>query len=186
MEHGWIGHTRTLFEELVRVPLLIRPPSSSPAVVLRPVSLVSLAPTVLELLCGPGMEEEYLLQGPSLAPLLRGESEIEDDPGIFIEVEFEQPESYAAEKTAYKKAVVEEQWKLIRDESDGSLELYDLEADPGEQENMARVRPEVRDRLLARLEERARELEDAAAVPGLLELDEKELEQLRGLGYLED
>jgi arylsulfatase A-like enzyme len=186
MEHGWIGHTRALYEELVRVPLLIRPPSGSPAVIAQPVSLVSLAPTILELLCGPGLVGEYLLQGPSLAPLLRGESGIEDDPGVFIEVEFEQPESYAAEKTAYKKAVLEGPWKLIRDENDGSLELYDLEADPGEQQNLAGIRPKIRGRLLTRLEQRAGELEADAATPSLLDLDEKELEQLRGLGYIED
>ncbi len=186
MDHGWIGHTRTLYEELVRVPLLIRTPSGTPAEVKQPVSLVSLVPTVLELLCGPGMEEEFLFQGPSLVPLLGGEHEIADDPGIFIEVEFEQPESYAAEKTAHKKAILEGRHKLIRDETTGELELYDLEADPGEQENLARLRPVIRDRLLGRLEERAAALEADAAVPGLLELDEKELEQLRGLGYIED
>ena len=50
LERGWIGHTRSLYDELVRVPLIVRPPGGPPApqVVDALVSLVSLAPTVLD------------------------------------------------------------------------------------------------------------------------------------------
>lgn len=190
MEHGWIGHTRSLYEELVRVPLIIRVPGGAPAVVHRPVSLVSLVPTLLDLLCGSVLDEEYAFQGPSLAPLLgggeanRGEWD-GDAEDIFFEVSFDQPEEWGAEKTAHKKGILLDGWKLIRDETGGGLELYNLDNDPGESTNMAEARPAVRDRLLARLEARVESL-GAAADTRRMELDERELEQLRGLGYLED
>jgi len=190
MEHGWIGHTRSLYEELVRVPLIIRVPGAAPAVVHRPVSLVSLVPTLLDLLCGPCLDEEYTFQGPSLAPLIGGEEANQgegdaDAEGIFFEVSFDQPEDWGAEKTAHKKGILLDGWKLIRDEAGGGLELYNLEQDPGETANLAQARPGVRDRLLARLEARVQRLGTAVDAQRL-ELDERELEQLRGLGYLED
>jgi len=67
-EHGGIGHRRTLFEEAVRVPLLMRLPDVIRAGtrVARPVSTADVAPTVLELL---GVHEEGSAV-PSLVPLL--------------------------------------------------------------------------------------------------------------------
>jgi arylsulfatase A-like enzyme len=69
LEHGWLGHTRSLYDVLLRVPLLVRGPGLDPRVVEEPVSLVGLLPTVLDLL---GVEPPQGLHGVSLAPALRG------------------------------------------------------------------------------------------------------------------
>ncbi|MFT5686207.1 MAG: arylsulfatase A-like enzyme, partial [Myxococcota bacterium] len=50
LERGWLGHTRTLYDELVSVPLIFRAPGGiAGRVVEGPVSLTALGPTLLEL-----------------------------------------------------------------------------------------------------------------------------------------
>lgn len=69
-EHGTaLAHGRTLYRELVHVPLVVRPPSrgSRSRIVGQPVQLVDIAPTILELTGCPRSE----LPGRSLLPLMR-------------------------------------------------------------------------------------------------------------------
>ena len=70
-EHGRFGHNKTLFEESIEVPLLVRLPGRVPAGVSYDdlVSLVDLAPTVLELV---GFEREAEHWGRTLTPLFAG------------------------------------------------------------------------------------------------------------------
>lgn len=72
-EHGGKGHRRTLFEEVVRIPLVIRLPGREAAgrVVDEPVRLVDVLPTVL---AAAGVGAPAHVQGRDLGPLLRGES----------------------------------------------------------------------------------------------------------------
>lgn len=70
-EHGDLEHGHTLYDELLRVPLVVRAPGLAPRRVTAPVSLLDLTPTVLELL-GLG---DPSLQGRSLVPIARGEAD---------------------------------------------------------------------------------------------------------------
>ena len=72
MEHGWIGHTRTLFDELLHVPLIVWLPGVlEPAEIEAPVSLVDIAPSVLSSLgAAVSAEEAEGLDGSSFWPLL--------------------------------------------------------------------------------------------------------------------
>ena len=70
LEHGQIGHERTLSEEALAIPLLVAAPGVAPRVVEEVVGLADLVPTVLEL---AGRVREGRLDGRSLVPLLRGE-----------------------------------------------------------------------------------------------------------------
>jgi arylsulfatase A-like enzyme len=69
-EHGHKGHTRTLYREVVDIPLIIRAPGVRPGhVVDAPVSLVDVMPTALELM---GMSVPTGIEGRSLLALLTG------------------------------------------------------------------------------------------------------------------
>jgi arylsulfatase A-like enzyme len=71
-EHGGWTHGQSLYEELVRVPLVIRGPGGAPGAGRRieaPVSLVDVAPTVLDL---AGVASGAPASGRSLVPLLEG------------------------------------------------------------------------------------------------------------------
>jgi len=70
LEHGQIGHERTLSAEALAIPLLVAAPGIAPRVVEDVVGLADVVPTVLEL---TGRSREGRLDGRSLVPLLRGE-----------------------------------------------------------------------------------------------------------------
>ncbi|UCH79185.1 MAG: sulfatase [Candidatus Coatesbacteria bacterium] len=69
LEHGGLDHGHTSYEELLRVPLLMKFPGRSPAVIETPVDTLDLAPTLLDYL---GFEAPASMQGRSLWPLLNG------------------------------------------------------------------------------------------------------------------
>jgi arylsulfatase A-like enzyme len=79
-EHGFWTHSRTLYEELVHVPFALRVPGVPPRRISQPVSLVDLAPTLLEAL---GVSVPPTFQGRSLVPVLSGRA-IPDRP-VFSE-----------------------------------------------------------------------------------------------------
>ena len=186
LEHGNLGHTSSLYEELIHVPLIIRDPGRKkpePAVVSRPVSLVSLMPTLLGL---AGLQvDEGRYQGPSLEPLLAG-ADSDDEPLLFVELDFVPVRAGRHVGTVHKKALLGDRYKLIRDDSTGALELYDLLDDPDELANLAQTDGERLTRFEALLI-RATELASSHAVaPQSKEVDESEIERLKELGYVGD
>jgi len=70
-EHGGIGHHRTLYEEVVKVPLILRLTGVLPAgaAVPGPVALSDVVPTILEVL---GIEPPPGITSRSFLPLIRG------------------------------------------------------------------------------------------------------------------
>lgn len=137
-DHGGQFHSATLYDELVRVPLFVRVPGLAPTRVTQPVSLVDLAPTLLDVL---GLPPADTHQGRSLLPLLRGAT-LPPAP-VFSETLYRQHHA--------KWAVVLERWKLIWDRNRGVVRLFDLAADPREQRNLADAHPDRRALLHAAL-----------------------------------
>jgi arylsulfatase A-like enzyme len=72
LDHGGLTHGRTLYDEVLRVPLIVHAPGRTPAEVRAPVSLVDLAPTLLEL-CG--VAPQHVMDGRSLVPFLDGKGD---------------------------------------------------------------------------------------------------------------
>jgi hypothetical protein len=66
-EHDLWMHGHALYDETLRIPLLIRSPSGRGTTVNAPVSLVDIAPTVLDL---AGIQPSALFNGRSLRPAL--------------------------------------------------------------------------------------------------------------------
>ena len=140
MEHGWIGHTRTLYGELLRVPLLLRQPGViSPGVVERNASLVDISPTLADIVLGAdagGAED-----GRSLGPLLFDRSDEFAARRLYSEVSLDASDDrgkvseHRPEKVAHKTALLGQRWKLIHDRTTDEFELYDLRADPGDRDD---------------------------------------------------
>jgi len=124
-EHGMIRHGFELWEELVRVPLIVRVPGVVARHVQARRSAIDLAPTILDL-CGvplPTATASDFLSGSSLVPDLVSTGEPPERP-VFIDMA-------AGPNNADRQALIEGDKKLVA--SGGRpLSLYDLGADPGE------------------------------------------------------
>ncbi|MFT5441460.1 MAG: arylsulfatase A-like enzyme [Myxococcota bacterium] len=169
-EHGSVIHSRTLFQELIHVPLLIRAPGLAPARISTIVPMMDLSPTLLELL---GIAPPAQFEGRTLTPLIAGQEAQS------------QHRTVASEQRALK-SILEFPWKLVRDEDGGEALLFNLVSDPGEENNLAATQPEVLARLNKQLSDRF-EGHLGTAVPEVqpgIE-DPELLERLRALGYIE-
>ncbi|MFP5287832.1 MAG: sulfatase, partial [Thermoanaerobaculia bacterium] len=168
-----IGHGHTMYEELLRVPLIFHGPGVGSGRKVPCVGRhVDVMPTVLDLL---GLAPPPGIRGRSLAPLLAGRSEAEGCEAVPV----------IAESPAYgpdSKAVVWKRRKLVV--RGGEELLFDLRQDPGENRNLAGSQPELAAALRAILD---RELAGAAAAgkSDPMRLDEETRRQLKALGYLQ-
>ncbi len=166
LDHGRLGHTKTLYDEVIAVPLLVRWPGGAPGVVAEPVALLDVAPTILAVL---GVDPDPGAEGRVL-PRPGG---VTGDPDrIFFS---------ATDRPVAKRAAIGAGFKLI-DDGDGNLELYALEDDPGERLNLAAQGGEALERLTAALEDFETRT-DTPSNPGSLDLSDSEREALRALGY---
>lgn len=124
-EHGGTAHGKTLYEELLHVPLLARGPLLAPRVVEERVGLVDLGPTILDLF---GVETPATYEGQSLVPLLAGGTATLTRPLL-------------AEGRLRRALTQPDGLKVIEDSRRKLVEAYDLATDPGETHNLFDVEP---------------------------------------------
>jgi len=173
LDHGGFEHGHTLYDELVRVPLIVRLPGLvSPGTVIESsAGLVDVAPTVCEL---AGIASPPAFAGHSLAPALRGEAQ--PSRPLLAHGNF-----WGEPLTSWTSG----RWKLIvtPSASDERVELYDLVADPLERNDLASSDPERVQALRAELAAVTAHL--AARAGGeAVQLDEAMRRRLQALGYL--
>ncbi|HEX3532214.1 MAG TPA: sulfatase-like hydrolase/transferase [Thermoanaerobaculia bacterium] len=182
-EHNYFfEHGRFPYDDCVHVPLLVRAPGTSKPghVVLSPVELIDLVPTVLDL---AGLPPDREAEGKSFRRLLEGE------PNGGSRWQYAFSESGYGED--YQRSVTSERFKLVYvpDTDDQQvmkgreLELYDLQQDPGETRNLIDEQPEVAAPLRAQLS-RWMAGGTTAEAPREVHIDSVAASQLRSLGYL--
>jgi arylsulfatase A-like enzyme len=190
MEHGFISHSTTPYEELVRVPLVVKLPGGRFAgtVVERQVRLADVMPTILDAV---GARRWPRLAGCSLLPLIAegewfeprsGEPRSGEPDAGDLEGDCDLAVIEIAEEGAYPVVAIRRGgWKYIHHQKRPD-ELYDLARDPGERVNRLPEGGEA----AAELERLA--LEVVARRPDAadrVELDEQAKRELKALGYLE-
>lgn len=128
-EHGWFDK-RFMYEESFRTPLVMRLPSTiKTGKIDKLVQNIDYAPTFLEL---AGVEVPKEIQGKSLVPLLKGNTDNWRDALYYHYYEYPGPHSV---KRHY--GVRNDRYKLIHFYNNiDKWELYDLQEDPMEMNNL--------------------------------------------------
>ncbi|MDB6149299.1 MAG: atsA 19 [Chthoniobacter sp.] len=135
-----------VYEGGLRVPLIVRwPDQIKPGSVSdTPVVLTDLMPTLLEAAGVDLAKATGPLDGVTLVKLLRGQE-------MAARPLFWHFPNYTNQGGRPAGAVREGEWKLVENYEDGSTELYNLAADPGERQNLAKQEPDRTTALLAKL-----------------------------------
>jgi arylsulfatase A-like enzyme/Flp pilus assembly protein TadD len=171
-DHGEQEHGLFLYDETIRVPLLVKLPGhpGGGRRVAAVVQHIDLVPTILDL---AGAAIPAGLRGRSLRPLLESAAGAIPEPAVYSEAlyarfHFGWSELYAITDTRYR---------YIRAPRE---ELYDLQADPGERRDLAASRPQTRAAMRSALEARiaGRKLE----APG--QVSDEDRAKLAALGYV--
>ena len=152
-EHEHCYYVSHLYEQSLRIPFIVAGPGVAPGGVIElPALQVDLVPTLAELGGLTLADPSRPLEGRSLWPLLKGEA---PTPALRARLS----ERDLLLKTHYDTlGVIDDfRYKLVVDRPTGARWLFDLVADPGELTNLIDARPELEQRLLARLAELARE-----------------------------
>ena len=161
-EHGSFEHGHTLFDEVLRVPLIIWHPAFDGERRRRAVSLQDLAATLLDA-TGASPASGW---GQSLLGSRSGDAPL------------------VAESTLYgeqQQAVISPPWKLILGSETGSVQLFRLDRDPAESINLAAEHPKIVTQLSATLGSDSGAAGDRPPV----KLDEAARRELEALGYLQ-
>jgi arylsulfatase A-like enzyme len=185
-EHGRFGHNYGLYESLTHVPLAIRfpsplyfpytaPPTGRSEMV---TSSVDLLPTTLNFL---GVEADPSLQGRSILSSLDG-----SDPGVaYLEQRLERygPYHMFGMREGHHKYI----WiESFEDRKLPRMLLFDLDADPGEQNNIASEEPDLAASFHARVVEQRLKYEALALGRATVSPDQESRELLEKLGYIEE
>jgi len=185
-QHGYRSHGHTLYEEELRVPLLFRwPDRIPPQRVQQPAHLIDVFPTLLGLL---GLEADGSLDGVDLGPYLTGEKQVEvvADRPIFLQRPYYEEGRRTGNRVerGHGLGVRSGRWKLIEMEQEQRRELYDLQADPHELEDLSE-RELRRAAELSSLLSKWRESEERKSTGPGLQVSPEDREAMRALGYTE-
>ena len=168
-DHDAVFHVDgALYDELVRVPLVVSGPGFDAGSVSTPVSNADIVPTLLSF---ADAEIPPVCVGEPLADL------VADPPdGRVVFAGGHDSETGVA-------MVASGRYKLVRDLETGDEVLYDRDDDPGETTDVLASRPEAARRLRAALEERLAVARSNETEPSAVEVDDDVKTRLRMLGY---
>ena len=122
-----------MYDTSLRVPALIRWPKRIPAgkTIDRTITHLDWLPTILSA-TGTALPSNTRIHGQTILPLITGHGPLNRTDDLYTE--FSVQHTMRADMRSYRTT----QWKLIQDFlNSGRDELYDLQADPGETNNLA-------------------------------------------------
>jgi arylsulfatase A-like enzyme len=192
-EHGYWMHSWNIYNEVARVPLIIKFPRSRHRgrIIHDFVGTIDILPTILDEanISGSGSR----VDGESLLNILNQKKK-KPKPYLIY-----QPAYMTAAPTPRRIGLFLDPFKLVINEDyppqaykwfspppprEEDLELYDLRRDPGEKKNLAGLKRNVVQELISKVQVLLKDLEKERSVRKL-PLDRDLLERLRALGYIE-
>jgi arylsulfatase A-like enzyme len=188
--HGW-GHGHSLYDESLKVPLIIKFPESrfKGLKIYDIVALVDIFPTVLE---ETGIDFSSLdIDGQSLFPLITGKEK--GDRTLLADIASNVLASHVPQKIALnrgrEKLILNKHYSpedlrfFVSPPPDlGPVELYDLVLDPGEKQSIADQKPQLANQVIQEIDAIYRAAKKRKTEK--LEMDEELKKQLKALGYI--
>lgn len=184
-QHGFWSHGMTLYDEVLRVPLLIRWPSgnAAPRRLEQMVSLLDIAPTLLEMV---DIAAPRSMVGKSFLSVLRGDTP--DRGPVFAQrmryLSPRRPDGQRDWRSGDAYAIVDGRYKYLDGEGSAPA-LFDRGPDPFELRNLFNSRPRLVRGLDAALDAWLERVFEAEPVLTRGETDRERRERLRGLGYVD-
>jgi arylsulfatase A-like enzyme len=169
LDHGGIGHTRTLYDELIHVPLFVRYPDGRRGAAADPVALLDIFPTILDV---AGIPRPGGLRGRSL---VGGDAGTRAGRLVFAETS----------RGERLRSVRSATYKLVHQDGTGREQLFDLLSDPGEQVDVLVRRPGITAYLRRVLDRWHRGAESRAFTTKKARIDAEQRQRLEALGYVE-
>ena len=134
-EHGFFGHQGSVFEEILKVPLIMVELGKIPEIDMIPnnVQLIDITPTILDYF---GIEIPENFQGKSLLPLVKGD--LTNQNRIFISECYQNKGLMKRNRDEgfILLAIRKLKWKYIFNEEKNLEFLFDLEEDPQEENSL--------------------------------------------------
>ncbi|MBI2108558.1 MAG: sulfatase [Parcubacteria group bacterium] len=130
-EHKRFDHGYSLYNELIRVPLIIKWPNKNIGkIISTQVRSIDVLPTIFDIVGIPKNELwQKQIRGESFLPVISGKDK--NNRPVFSETNYR---AYT-----YKRSLITpEEWKLIVTMENGEVELYNLKKDPKEITNLAK------------------------------------------------
>jgi len=206
MEHGFNSHGGIVYEEQIRIPLLVKFPKNKYAgrIIETPVQIIDIMPTILETI---GIKYNGEIDGKSLFDIINGSSEsriifcenkqrpnsiwsasIRIGKWKWLKVVFEQESKFNLSPKGLKKWLFEKIYKLKCQFKNDNV--YDLKEDPDEKSpnkftklNNLPDFPNILNNILLALEKRADKIKYEKI--GEEKIDSELENHLRGMGYID-
>lgn len=176
-EHGSLGHGKTVYEELVNVPLIMNFPGMKPWRIDTVVELIDILPTLSSYF---GLDPAPEWQGVDLINYLKNGQ-------VNNRAVYSHTRSSLKEANIYSSAVIKDGYKLITDINKGSTKLFNLSEDKLEKVDITGSKNNVAEELI-KLEKNHREINMLLASKfrggGSTKMSEEDLKRLKALGYL--
>jgi len=187
LDHGQKGHGHSLYDELIHVPLIIKAPKvQAGGAIACPVSLVDLFPTIAAWSKAPHVP--YKGPGQNLLELIAGTRTCDSSRPLFAETKMSNLDKLHAYKRGYEMMIEKGRVKYHNRVTEPLRELlFDVAADPDEQNNLVADRQENLLEMQSAMRDYSR---DNAAqrrkkrMAKRTKLDRKTREQLKELGYI--
>ncbi|MCU0289333.1 MAG: sulfatase [Acidobacteria bacterium] len=184
-DHKKTGHGRTLYSEVIRVPLIIYFPGEKNAnkKIKINASNMDILPTIRDYL---GLKNTEVEEGMSLLPLIRNENNPQfHERWIFSHLLKHHKDNNG--KIAYHKATIYQDWKYIyidMFQEKYIRELFNMKEDPMDQYNVYEKNTKLANQLFAKYIEFEKKCRKFSQETQKINLDQKKMDELKTLGYV--
>jgi arylsulfatase A-like enzyme len=187
-EHGHLAHYPKLYDELIRVPLVVDVPGAESRRIDRQVGLDAIPPTVADLMDVDAPPE---WEGKTLLPsVLEGDAPV-DEPVVSVTVRGEevttQPIPRSLADGDLLVSVRDQEWTYVKNVDDGTTELFHRPSDPAQQADRSDTPTDEERRLMAEydaiVETHASLVRDRTAAHDAADVDGDVETRLTALGY---